>query len=79
MIANAHRLYVTLHQLSSFTDMLEATHHHAKEKNDLTLFPLVSEGCTHIICELNAVIREYLQAHPKCSRENVSSWPPDRE
>ncbi len=56
-------MYVTLHQLSSRTEMLVATHRHAKENNYFALFPLVSEGCIHKIRELNAEIREYLQAH----------------
>jgi hypothetical protein len=64
MITNAHELYVSLHQLASFTDMFEAMYLDAKEKNDFTLFPIVSEGYIHKIRELNAEIREYLQSHP---------------
>ena len=63
MIANAHELFVSLHQLASFTDMFEAMYLDAKEKNEFALFPLVSEGYLHKIRELNTEIRQYLQSH----------------
>ncbi|HLK59073.1 MAG TPA: hypothetical protein VKU00_21105 [Chthonomonadaceae bacterium] len=63
MITNTHELYVSLHQLASFTAMFEAMYLDAKEKNDFTLFPVVSEGYIHKIRELNAEIREYLHSH----------------
>ena len=64
MIGNTHDLFVNLHQLSSFTDMLEAMYLDAKEQNDFTLFPILSEGYIHKIRELNSEIREFLKAHP---------------
>ncbi len=67
MIDNAHDLFVTLHQLASFTDMLEALQLDAEARNDYVLFSHLSRGYLHKIRELNTEIRTYLQAHPESS------------
>lgn len=68
MIKNAHELFVTLHQLSSFADMLEALRLDAEEKHDYALFSHLSQGYLCRIRELNAELREYLQQQPEVVR-----------
>jgi hypothetical protein len=68
MIQNALQLYASLHQLSSFVDMLEALRMDCVKSNDFTLFPLVSEGYLHQIQELNADIKSYLQEHSEADK-----------
>lgn len=63
MISNASQLHAALHQLASMVDMLEALQMDCQQKNDFTLFPLVSEGYLHRIRDLNAEVREYLLVH----------------
>ena len=64
MIANPRELYTTLHYFTSMTDMLTAMYLDAKERNDFTLFPVISEGYFVNLRQLSAEIKEYLQAHP---------------
>ena len=65
MIQNAHELFVTLHQLSSFADKLEALRLDAEQKNDFALFAHLSGGYLHRIHELNAELRDYLADSPE--------------
>ena len=60
MISNVSQLRASLHQMASMVDMLEALQADCRNKNDFTLFPLVSEGYLHQIRDLNSQIREYL-------------------
>jgi len=65
MIDNAHGLFVSIHQLSRFADMLEALRLDADERNDYRQFAHLSQGYLARIRELNADIREYLRLHPE--------------
>ena len=71
MITNTHELYVTLHQLASFADMVEALRLDAESQQDYRQFTHLSKGYLLRIRELNAEIREYLRSHPQDS-ENAS-------
>ncbi len=65
MITNTRELNTTLHHFISMTDMLTALYLDAKERNDFTLFPTVSESYFIHMRQLSAEIKEYLQAHPE--------------
>jgi len=75
MITNMHELYVTLHQLASFTDMVEALRLDAESQQDYRQFTHLSKGYLLRIRELNAEIREFLHTHPQDS-ENASNIVP---
>ena len=60
MISDVSQLRASLHQMAGMVDMLEALQADCQNKNDFTLFPLVSEGYLHQIRDLNTQIREYL-------------------
>lgn len=75
MITNTHELYVTLHQLASFADMVEALRLDAESQQDYRQFTHLSKGYLLRIRELNAEIREYLQAHPQ-DAENADLFAP---
>jgi len=70
MITNTHELYVTLHQLASFADMVEALRLDAESQQDYRQFTHLSKGYLLRIRELNAAIREYLIAHPQDSEND---------
>jgi hypothetical protein len=61
MIANVTQLNEALRQLSSFADMLEALRLDAENKNDWSLFPLLSKGYLARIRDLNTEIKDYIQ------------------
>jgi len=64
MINNVHELFVTLHQLTGFADMLEVLRLDAEARKDYALFAHLSQGYLHKIRELNGELRAYLQNHP---------------
>jgi hypothetical protein len=65
MIENAHGLFVSLHQLSGFADMLEALRRDAEQRNDYGEFVHLSQSYLARIRELNAEIRDYMRSHPE--------------
>jgi hypothetical protein len=67
MIENSHGLYVSLHQLSRFADLLEALRRDAEERQDYGQFAHLSKSYLHKIHELNVEILEYLKAHPEAT------------
>jgi hypothetical protein len=64
MIDNVHGLFVALHQLTRFADMLEALRLDAEERADYGQFAHLSQSYPHRIREPNGAIREYLRTHP---------------
>jgi hypothetical protein len=75
MISNTHDLYVTLHQLASFTDMLEALRLDAESQKDYRQFTHLSKGYLLRIRELNGEIREYLRTVPEDSENEFHTTP----
>ncbi len=69
MIENAHGLYVSLHQLSRFADMLEALRRDADERQDYHEFAHLSQSYLHRIRELNEEIKDYLRTEPKAAND----------
>ena len=67
MIENAHGLFVSLHQLSGFADMLEALRRDAECRNDYGEFAHLSQSYLARIRELNAEIRDFLRSHPEAA------------
>ena len=67
MIENAHGLFVSLHQLSGFADLLEALRRDAVQRNDYGEFAHLSQGYLARIRELNAEIRDFLRSHPEAA------------
>ena len=67
MIENAHGLFVSLHQLSGFADMLEALRRDAEQRNDYGEFAHLSQSYLAQIRELNAEIRDFLRSHPEAA------------
>ena len=63
MITDLTQLEVSLHQLSSFQQMLEAMRLHLNESNP-SLFPGLSEGYLRRIQELQSEISEYSASVP---------------
>ncbi len=63
MIANATQLEVALEQLATFQRMQEAMRRHLQETGS-TLFPIISEGYSRRIEELQEEIIEYLRERP---------------
>jgi hypothetical protein len=65
MIENAHGLFVALHQLSRFADMLEALRRDAEERQDYREFAVLSGSYLARIHELNEEIKAYLRTEPE--------------
>ena len=63
MITNVTELNVALEQLTGFADLLEGMRLHS-EKHNSRVFPTISTPYIQRIREINAEIREYLQAQP---------------
>ena len=61
MIENASQLNVSLHQLSSFVDSLEALQTDCERTGDFRLFGVLSQGYITRIRELNTEIRGHLR------------------
>ena len=64
MIENATGLFVSLHQLSRFADMLEALRRDAEQRQDYCEFAHLSKSYLHRIHELNEEIKAYLRSEP---------------
>jgi hypothetical protein len=62
MIDNAQGLFVSIHQLSRFADMLEALRRDADERQDYREFAHLSQSYLQRIRELNEEIKGYLNA-----------------
>jgi uncharacterized protein YdeI (YjbR/CyaY-like superfamily) len=75
MIENAHGLYVSLHQLSRFADMLEALRRDAEEREDYSQFAHLSQSYLHRIRELNEEIKAYLRSGPEAAKAGASAGP----
>lgn len=56
-----HGLFVSLHQLSRFADMLEALRRDAEERQDYREFAHLSQSYLHRIRELNEEIKDDLR------------------
>jgi hypothetical protein len=64
MIENAHGLFVALHQLSRFADMLEALRRDAEERQDYREFAHLSQSYLARMHTLNEEIKAYLRTEP---------------
>lgn len=68
MIENARSLFVALHQLSRFADMLEALRRDAEDRQDYREFALLSQSYLARIHVLNEEIKAYLQSEPEAMK-----------
>ena len=76
MIENAHALFVSLHQLSRFADMLEALRRDAEDRQDYGQFAHLSKSYLTRIHELNEEIKDYLRSEPAAVAAQMSVGPP---
>src|SRR4051812_6367753 len=64
MICSVGELQASLHQFSSFLDMLEALRLQAEETESTALFTHASKGPMSLLGERTADIRDFLQSQP---------------